>query len=89
MNLYFLDNDNEELLVKKNAGPGVDKVLEEALADLKERKPDFVSHYQRCWWDNSRRFWIDFGSHTEFYIYHEPYADEQDGCGKDYCELNI
>ena len=92
MNLYFLDADNEEILVKENVGPGADNMLDEALADLKERKPEVKSLYQRCWWDDHQRFWIDFGSHIEFYICHEPkdmLVTNDHKCNEDFCELNL
>ncbi len=51
-----------------NSETDILKVMRE---DLKIRRPEFNSWYQRCWWDDHERFWIDFGSHTEFYIAHE------------------
>ena len=92
MNLYFLNADNEEILVKENVGHGAYSMSEVAMKDLKERKPDFNSHYQRYWWDDYQRFWIDFGSHTEFYICHEE-KDEliknDHKCNEDFCELDL
>ena len=86
MNLYFLNANSEEILVKENVGPGADGMLAEALADLKEREPEVKSFYQRCWWDDHQRFWIDFGSHTEFYICHEPKEIAKE-CGEDFCSF--
>ena len=80
MNLYFLNNDAEEILVKENVGPGADDILADALEDLKVRYPDYAILDPRCWWDEYKRFWIDYGSHSEFYLAH---------CGNDYCELNL
>lgn len=92
MNLYFLNADSEEILVKEYVGPGADGMLDDAMEDLKERKPEFISYYQRCWWDNHNRFWIDFGSHTEFYICHEEkdkLVTDDHKCNEDFCELNL
>lgn len=92
MNLYFLNADNEEILVKENVGPGADGMSDAALEDLKERKPDFNSHYQRYWWDDHNRFWIDFGSHIEFYICHEEkdkLVIDDHKCNEDFCELDL
>ncbi len=86
MNPYFLNSDSEEILVKENVGPGGASMIDEALTDLKERKPEVKSFYQRCWWDDHQRFWIDFGSNTEFYICHEP-KDIAKECGEDFCSF--
>ena len=91
MTLYFLDSDCKEheigpvsLVKGELASESVYGLIKE---DLKTRKPDFTSHYYRMWWDDHERFWIDFGSHTEFYIAHEsegyePYAEQscEDAC---------
>lgn len=75
MTLYFLDSNCKEheigpvsLVEGELANESVHGLIKE---DLKTRKPDFTSHYYRIWWDDHDRFWIDFGSHTEFYIAHE------------------
>ena len=70
MNLYFVDKDRKEHLVKEEVIPeGMGRnIMPLVLEDLKTRLPDFKSSYQRTWWDNFFRLWIDFGSHTEFYI---------------------
>lgn len=86
MNLYFLNADNEEILVKENVKAKAEDIRDAAMHDLETRMPDFNSFYQRCWWDDHRRFWIDFGSHTEFYICHEPYDHK---CNEDFCELDL
>lgn len=85
MNLYFLNNNDEEIVVKEDVQVEGPALVNEALEDLKTRKPEVKSLYQRYWWDDHGRFWIDFGSHTEFYIAHEDESGH--GCGKDYCEL--
>lgn len=98
MNLYFLDKDDKQHLVKKNViEPGglVGCVVDYVLEDLKTRKPGYFSGYQRTWWDNFGRLWIDFGSHTEFYIcQEEKYAlniadaeKAENSCNEDYCEI--
>lgn len=91
MNLYFLNANNEEILAKRDISQNADDMLAEALNDLKKRKPEVKSLYQRCWWDDHNRFWIDFGSHTEFYLCHEAkdmLKKESGKCTKDYCEFN-
>lgn len=72
MNLYFIDKDNKQHLVKEDVNAMTGEASTIAMEDLKTRRPDFKSFYQRYWWDNFHRFWIDFGSHTEFYIVQEP-----------------
>ncbi len=69
MNLYFLDNENKQHLVATD-------VLEESIGrilelDLVTRKPNFKFRNTRRWWDDFLRMWIDFGSHTEFYLYQD------------------
>lgn len=64
--LYFLDGDGTKHEIARDIA--IDYVLTKALADLKTRKPNYISYYQRCWFDNEATLWIDFGSHTEFYI---------------------
>lgn len=86
MNLYFLNADNEEILVKEDVKPGTDSMSDVMMEDLKERKPEMRTRYQRMWFDDHNRFWIDFGSHTEFYICHEPYEHK---CNEDFCELDL
>lgn len=73
MYLYFLDSNRKWHLVRpypiKRA-----EFSRVALKDLSERIPDFVSHYQRYWTDDREWTWMDFGSHTEFYVYREAAA---------------
>lgn len=88
MTLYFLDSNCKEheigpvsLVKGELANKSVHGLIKE---DLKTRKPDFTSHYYRVWWDDYERFWIDFGSHTEFYIAHasegyKPYPERNEG----------
>lgn len=97
MNLYFYDSDNKQHLVKENIDVEPDAIAEnESLmkyveADLAKRKPDFNSIYKRVWWDEFFRMWIDFGSHTEFYIAQTPdrarnlVRDEEAGENGDEC----
>ncbi len=69
MNLYFLDGDNNQHLVATDVREeSIGKIIE---LDLVTRKPDFKSFYTRQWWDDFFRMWIDFGSHTEFYLYQD------------------
>lgn len=69
MNLYFLDKRNKQHLVARD----VDEqgAMEKMTIDLCNRYPDFKSYYNRVWWDEFHRMWIDYGSHTEFYILQE------------------
>lgn len=87
MTLYFLDSNCKEheigpvsLVEGELANESVYGLIE---GDLKTRKPDFTSHYCRMWWDDHERFWIDFGSHTEFYIAHEPYPERSEGAANE------
>ena len=96
MNLYFLDKDDKQHLVARD-------VIEEdattiALDDLKKRYPEVISYYQRTWWDEYHRYWIDYGSHIEFYLLQEEkYAlnvvdavEEKPACNRhnrDYCDI--
>lgn len=66
MNLYFLDNENKQHLVATDVNEA--QVSDLIDLDLIVRKPDFKVHYYRVWWDDFIRMWIDFGSHTEFYL---------------------
>lgn len=64
--LYFLDADNNQRLVMRDVNE--DNVLIAVDLDLEDRKPGYKSQYKRVWYDEFFRYWIDFGSHTEFYI---------------------
>ena len=66
MNLYFLDANDRQHLVAKDIEE--EQIGEFINLDLEARKPGFVSYYKRMWWDKYMRMWIDFGSHTEFYL---------------------
>ena len=69
-NLYFRNADRSEELVQKgsidlgNAMKIIDK-------DLAKRRPKFISFYKRWWEDDNGNYWIDYGSHSEFYILKE------------------
>lgn len=67
VNLYFSDRNGEESIVDV-ALKGDDAVSEAIDKDLKTRRPGFVSHYKRFWIDQKERLWVDYGSHSEFYI---------------------
>ena len=69
MNLYFLDANDKQHLVARNVSE--EDAIPKMLIDLYNRYPDFKNYYQRTWWDNFHRYWIDYGSHTEFYILQE------------------
>ena len=66
MTLYFLNNKDEYEPIQKVEY--MDNIGEIIRADLETRKPDFVSYYMRMWNDSEDNTWIDYGSHTEFYI---------------------
>lgn len=46
-------------------------VLDQVLIDLKHRNKNYISYYQRTWFDDNHWMWIDVGSHTEFYVVKE------------------
>ena len=69
MTLYFLNNKNEYEPIQKVEY--MDNIGEIIRADLETRKPDFVSYYMRMWNDSEDNTWIDYGSHTEFYVVKE------------------
>lgn len=65
--IYFVNANDEREFVSDVFDNG--KVLNDILdKDLKSRRPDFKSYYKRCWLDENDDLWIDFGSHTEFYV---------------------
>lgn len=66
MNLYFLDANGKEHLVAKGVEDG--NFNDIMLKDLERRHPGYEVYYTRQWWDDYFRKWIDFGSHTEFYL---------------------
>ena len=66
MNLYFLDKENKQHLVVRDVSE--EDAIPKMLIDLYNRYPNFKNYYQRVWWDEFHRMWIDYGSHTEFYI---------------------
>lgn len=66
MNLYFLDKENKQHLVARDVSE--EDTIPKMLIDLYNRYPNFNNYYQRVWWDEFHRMWIDYGSYTEFYI---------------------
>ena len=94
MNLYFLDNEDKQHLVAENVTES--QAIDLINIDLVTRKPNFRSYYSRMWWDKNDRMWIDFGSHTEFYllqdavkamnVVEDPVEDECDTCKIDISE---
>ena len=70
LNLYFLDKDDNQHLVAEDVTE--ENAWTYSEADLNKRYPDFKVYYVRRWWDNFFRHWIDYGSHTEFYILQGP-----------------
>lgn len=94
MNLYFLDKEDKQHLIATDVSE--ENAVRLAIDDLGRRYPEVKSYYQRCWWDEFHRMWIDYGSHTEFYLLQEEkYAqnvvwDEKPACNrhnKDYCDI--
>lgn len=71
MNLYFLDeNDNQHLVAEDVEEKAIGNLIN---IDLVTRIPGFEVYYNtRQWWDSFLRMWIDFGSHTQFYLYQDP-----------------
>lgn len=67
MKLYFSNNKDEKELVSPNVIT-TEEGLKLAVDDLKTRRPGFISYYQRYWLDDNDDIWIDYGSHTEFYV---------------------
>lgn len=65
--LYFVNADNEREFVSDlhEDGENWNDIVDR---DLKTRMPNFKSYYVRCWFDDDYNCWIDFGSHTEFYV---------------------
>lgn len=66
MELYFRNGDHELEFISE-----IDNMEESwkiVNADLKKRYPGFVSYYQRFWINPDGDMWIDYGSHSEFYI---------------------
>ena len=67
MKLYFSNNKDEKELVSPNVMT-TEEGLKLAVEDLKTRRPGFITYYQRYWLDDKDDIWIDYGSHTEFYV---------------------
>ena len=66
MKLYFINNEDKlEPIQEVNPGENIGEIIR---ADLRTRRPDFTSYYMRMWYDDNNDIWIDYGSHTEFYI---------------------
>lgn len=65
--LYFVNADNEREFVSDlhEDGENWNDIIDR---DLKTRRPGFITYYQRYWLDDNDNIWIDYGSHTEFYI---------------------
>lgn len=67
MKLYFSNADDEREIVATNIKT-TEEGLKLAVEDLKTRRPGFITYYQRYWLDDNDDIWIDYGSHTEFYV---------------------
>ena len=67
MKLYFSNADDERELLFTNIH-SIEYGIKLAVDDLKTRRPGFISYYQRYWLDDKDDIWIDYGSHTEFYV---------------------
>ena len=65
--LYFVDKKGKREFIKDLPTDGVEMIdiIDE---DLKNRRPKFMSYYKRMWFDDDNDLWVDFGSHTEFYV---------------------
>lgn len=98
MNLYFLDKEDKQHLVAMDVSE--EDAIPKMLIDLYNRYPNFKNYYQRVWWDEFHRMWIDYGSYTEFYLLQEEkYAqnvvedaieEEKTSCdrhNRDYCDI--
>ena len=89
LNLYFLDKEDKQHLVATDVEE--DNAIDLAIDDLSRRYPELKSYYQRTWWDSFHRYWIDYGSHSEFYLLQEEkYAlnlVDSATCNKDYCDI--
>lgn len=67
MKLYFSNADDERELLYTNL-QSIEYGIKLAVDDLETRRPGFISYYQRYWLDDNDDIWIDYGSHTEFYV---------------------
>lgn len=66
MKLYFQHSDGEfeyvqDVMDHKEAVHIADK-------DVHKRNPKFEIYYIRTWTDDDGLYWMDVGSHTEFYV---------------------
>lgn len=82
MNLYFLDSKGNERLIKENTTQ--ETAINDILDWLGANHPGFKSGYQRCWWDDHDRFWVDVGSWDEFFIMHEANNGKCEACNIDF-----
>jgi len=64
--LYFV-NFNGEYEFVCDIAEG-DLFISKALDDLYKRYPKFQSYYQRYHEDDEGSIWIDYGSHSQFYV---------------------
>ena len=65
--LYFKYADGSEVLVRKEI-PSLEEAFKAVYKDLSNRRPNFHSYYNRYWENDDGDYWIDYGSHSEFYI---------------------
>ena len=64
MNLYFKNSNGGEGLIAQNVDmDNYNFYVQKYLVDKK-----YKSYYQRSWFDEDGSIWIDFGSHTEFFV---------------------
>lgn len=63
MNLYFKDSSGKEKLLLKDSTK--DEIWTKINKHLKKHK--VIPHYQRMFFQGGR-VWIDYGSHTDFFI---------------------
>lgn len=65
--LYFVDKNGKREFIQDLTTDGVE-ITDIVDKDLKNRRPKFMSYYKRMWLDDDDNLWVDFGSHTEFYV---------------------
>ena len=62
--IYFQSNGKEELLAIAKSLSEANKIMQEKIASI-----NFKSYYTRINFEDDKRVWIDYGSHTKFFIF--------------------